>query len=388
MSSQVIRERNLHIIFAVTLMAVLGVASISPAFPSIMKYFDIDEERVGLLITYFTFPGIILSPLMGILADRLGRKNILIPSLFLFALAGGSCVFIRDFNLLLGFRFLQGIGAASLSSINSTIIGDLYTGKKRVEAMGYNASVLSVGTAAYPAIGGLLAFWGWYFPFLLPLLALPVGIIALYSLKNPEPREKINLKNYLANTWKNINKSDVWALFTISFLGFVVLYGAHITYFPMLMVKRFSSNTMIIGICMSVFSVVTAITASQMKRINSWLKVRTQLLFSFLLYAITMAFMAYAHSWIFLIFPLITFGLGQGMLIPAKQSLLVGYAPMKERAGFMSVNSMVLRLGQTAGPLVTGLLFIYKGITFVFLGGALISLLMFFIILFVKSSRF
>ena len=387
-SSSVLKDKNLHIIFAVTLMAVLGVASIAPAFPSIRTNLKIDDGQIGWLITYFTFPGIILSPFMGILADRLGRKNVLVPSLILFAIAGGACTFTKNFQVLLLLRFLQGIGAASLGSVNVTIVGDLYNGKRRIEAMGYNASILSIGTAAYPALGGLLAHWGWQFPFLLPLLALPVAFFVILKLKNPEPDEHIELRRYLFNTWKNINKPDVWALFTISVLIFVVLYGAHITYFPMMMVDRFTKNTVVIGMFMSGFSVFTAITSSQMKKINSVITVRTQLMIGFALYFITMLILANTYSWILLLVPVITFGIGHGIVIPAVQNLLVSYAPMKERAGFMSINTMVLRIGQTLGPLIMGLLYLAGGISLAFLGGAIAALFMFLIILFIKSSKF
>ncbi|MGD2123664.1 MAG: MFS transporter, partial [Gemmatimonadota bacterium] len=144
-------DPNLNIIFGVTLLAVLGVSSIAPVFPTVARELDVAPEAVGLLITVFTMPGIILTPIFGILADRFGRKKILVPALLLFSLAGSSCSLARDFELLLLLRFLQGVGAASLGSLNATLIGDLFSGRRRTEAMGYNASILSVGTAIYPS---------------------------------------------------------------------------------------------------------------------------------------------------------------------------------------------------------------------------------------------
>lgn len=97
-------------------------------------------------------------------------------------------------------RFFQGIGAASLGSLNVTLIGDLFTGERRGEIMAYNASILSIGTALYPAIGGALAMAGWQFPFLLPLIAIPIALIAILWLKNPEPKRQQNFKVYLQKT--------------------------------------------------------------------------------------------------------------------------------------------------------------------------------------------
>ncbi|NJO90339.1 MAG: MFS transporter [Chloroflexia bacterium] len=108
------KNKNLLIIYSISLIAVMGVASLAPAFPKIIEHFDINTRKVGWLIAAFTLPGIVLTPLLGILSDRIGRKKVLIPSLLLFAIAGTICAFIDDFSLLLVVRFFQGIGVRIL----------------------------------------------------------------------------------------------------------------------------------------------------------------------------------------------------------------------------------------------------------------------------------
>lgn len=373
---KLMQKRNITVIFLITLIGVMGVASITPAFPSVIKHFEISPTQVTLLITFFTFPGIFLTPVIGILADRYGRKTILIPSLFLFGIAGLGCFFIKDWHLLLGLRFIQGIGAASLGMLNITLIGDLFDGPKRGEIMGYNASVLSIGTATYPAIGGALAMAGWQYPFLLPFLAIPTALMVMFWLKNPEPTKKPNLKQYLRKTWRIINQKTVWGLFILNIFMFVILYGAYLSYFPQLMEERMLASSLFIGIMMSAFSVVTAITSSQLKRINQLLKPKAQLQIGFGLYMISMILLSFAGEWWQLLFPVITFGIAHGMIIPGVQTLLVGFAPISERAGFMSINGMVLRIGQTTGPIIIGIFYALDGIGTAFIGGAVVALLM------------
>jgi MFS transporter, ACDE family, multidrug resistance protein len=89
-----------------------------------------------------------LTPIWGVLSDRFGRKRVLAPSPILFGLVGGACALARDFGLLLMLRLLQGIGAVALGAINVTIIGDLFSGRRRTAAIGYNSSVLSTATAS------------------------------------------------------------------------------------------------------------------------------------------------------------------------------------------------------------------------------------------------
>jgi MFS family permease len=380
------RNRNIYIIFSITLLAIMGVASLTPAFPEIIRQFDISVQEIGLLITVFTLPGIFLAPVMGILADRLGRKAILLPSIFLFGLGGFLCAFTRDYQHLLILRFIQGTGAAALGMINITLVGDIFTGIRRATVMGYNASVLSIGTAAYPAIGGALAVAAWFYPFYLPLLALPVGLFVTFGLKNPEPSKRQEFLTYLKNTWRTINKKDVWALFVLSILIFVILYGSYLTFFPLLLEEEFGANAFSIGMVMSVMSVVTALMASQLGRLSKRFHPKSLLIFSASFYLTSMIVIALADSWILIFLSIFLFGVGHGLFIPNVQTLLVGFASINERAGFMSINSMVLRIGQTIGPVFIALFYNWGGLRTTFWTGAGVALLMILISTFVISK--
>lgn len=373
------RDTNLQIIFGVTLMAVLGVSSITPAFPKMVQELSITPQEVGMLITFFTLPGIVLTPILGVLADRFGRKKVLIPSLVLFGVAGGACSLVRDFNILLLFRFFQGIGAASLGSINITILGDLYSGKERAAAMGYNASVLSIGTASYPTLGGALALLGWYYPFILPPFAIPLGLLVLFSLKSPEPKNEQHIKQYLGGAWQGVKNRQVLGLFIASSMTFIILYGSYLSYFPHLMAE-FRASSLIIGLIMSAMSLTTAFTSSQLGKLAGKYSEKNLLKVAYLFYAVGMFIIPLVpHLWLLLI-PAIIFGVGHGINIPNIQTLLAGLAPMEHRAAFMSINGMVLRLGQTLGPLVMGLVFTVWGTGGPFYAGAGFALATFMLV--------
>lgn len=395
--SSLYRDSNLLIVFSVTLMAVLGVASITPVFPLLGPILSIPPSMVSLLIIYFTLPGVFLTPIFGILADRFGRKPILIPSLFLFAIAGGACGLASDFTMLLLLRFFQGIGAASLGVLNVTIIGDLFTGKARADAMGYNASVTSIGTAAYPAIGGALAYlFGWFFPFFLPLVAIPIGIAALLKLRVPESKEEPYFSEYLRKTLQVLKNRQVFGVFLASTVTFIMLYGAIVNHLPYLSV--FWDSSLLSGLMMSFLSVVAALVATQVGKLMQRYSERALILVAFPLYALALAlipFMTILGNDFFLrfaflpfpwpialsLFPLLVpislFGAAQSFNLPSLQTLLAGMAPPEYRAALMSVNGLVLRLGQTLGPLIMSLVYIYYGLDWVFFVGTLFGIMVF-----------
>jgi ACDE family multidrug resistance protein len=384
-SRRVYRDTNLQIVFGVTLMAVLGVSSITPAFPRIVEELGISPQAVGYLVTVFTLPGVFLTAFLGVLADQFGRKRILLPTLLLFAIAGCACGLARDFRLLLVLRFLQGIGAAGLGAMNVTIIGDLYIGEERAAAMGCNSSVLSVGTATYPAIGGALATFGWFYPFFLPLAAIPVAVAVLFSLDSPEPSRPQDFRRYLADTWKVMANRRVAALFTISTLTFILYYGSYLTYFPLLLGGTFGASPLVVGLIVSAASVATALTASQSARLAGAFSARTLIGASCLFYAVPLVAVPMVSRLGLFLIPVSVFGFAQGINMPSLMTTLAEQAPMDQRGAMMSVNGMVLRLGQTLGPLVMGGVLMISGLNGVFFAGAVCALVMLAVVLVVMN---
>ena len=356
----------------------MGVSSISPAFPEIQAAFRISKPAVGLLIVVFTLPGVLLTPTLGVLADRFGRKKVLVPSLLLFGVAGSACALVRDFNLILTLRFVQGIGAASLGSLNVTIIGDLYSKRQLATAMGYNASVLNVAVPSYLIIGGALASFAWYYPFVLPITAIPVGVLVLTSLQSPEPRNHQDFKQYLSSAFHSIKNRQVLGLFSITLFTFIILFGTYLTYFPLLLGgEQFHASPFIIGIITSSMGLTTATISSQLGTITKRFSEKTLIKVAFIIYAVTFISIPFVNAiWLFFV-PTVIFGIAHGVNLPSVQTLLAQLAPLEYRAAFMSLNGMVLRLGQTLGPLVISVVFLIDGFEGTFFVSAGISVAMF-----------
>ncbi|PKD43196.1 MFS transporter [Rhodohalobacter barkolensis] len=353
------KDVNLYIIFGVTLTSVMGVSSIAPAFPSIARSLDVTTDQIGLLITFFTLPGIFFTPIFGILADRYNRKVILIPSLFLFGIAGTACAFATSFDQLLLFRAFQGVGSAALGVLNLTLIGDLYSGNQRASVMGYNGSVLSIGTAMYPAIGGALAILGWNYPFFLTLIAIPVGLFALFFLDQKIEKNGLGINLYLKEIKSALMSKMVLGLFIGMFLTFIILYGGYITFFTILLDEKFEKSSLAIGIILSGSSLVTAVTSAQLGRLTKRFSEKNLISAAAILYTVIFLMIPMVENIWYFTLPIALFGVAQGMNIPSILNLLTGYAPKEYRAAFLSVNWMVMRIGQALGPYVLGLVYLY-----------------------------
>ncbi len=347
------RDRTLQVIFGVTLMGVIGVSIISPTLPTIRDRFGVTDAEVALLITAFTLPGVFFAPAIGILADRFGRKKILIPCLFLFAITGVGCAFV-DLKTMLILRFLQGIGGSALTALSATLIGDIYTGLDRAKALGYNASVLAIGTASYPFIGGILTHFDWRFPFFTFALAFLVGIGAMF-ITYPDVRPANSLREYMKNSMAILKNAKLVFEFVSGAAVFVIFYGAFLTYLPFLLDRRFLADSFVIGIVISSMSAFTAIIASRFELFIKRLGVIGTIKFGFLSYALSMLITPFIPSIYLFVITTFLFGLGQGTVLPALQNLIVSTAPTENRAIVMTTYSSIIRVGQTVGPLIASL---------------------------------
>ncbi|REL24343.1 MFS transporter [Rhodohalobacter sp. SW132] len=368
----VLKDKNLHIIFGITLSAVMGVSSIAPALPVISRALDVSTDQIGLLITVFALPGILLTPFLGVLADRFGRKRILIPSLLLYGIAGSACAFTTSFDQLLWLRFLQGSGSAALGALNITLIGDLFQGNRRATAMGYNGSVLSVGTAIYPAIGGFLAAFAWNYPFLLSALAIPVALFAMIYLDPVPISMNLDIGEYFQKIKDRIFTRQVLSLFACVFLTFTILYGGYITFLPIFLDEDFGLSSTIIGLMLSGSSLITAITSSRLGKLTKHFSELHLILTGAILYLfIFLSFPLITNVW-YMALPIAVFGVAQGINIPSLLNLLTGKAPSEFRAAFLAVNWVVIRAAQTIAPFLLGIVYLYTGIrgTFFFTAGA------------------
>jgi ACDE family multidrug resistance protein len=368
------KDRNLQLILGITLTAVLGVSSISPAFPSIVKALNISETEVGVLITAFTIPGVILTPFIGVLADRVGRKWVVVPSLFLFGVAGTACALVKDFNVLIILRVVQGIGAASLATISLALIGDLFKGERVAAAVGLNASVLNTGVAFYPLIGGALATLGWNYPFLLTLLAIPVALAILIWLDNPEPKSQESLRQYLGSIWRYIMDIRVASSFIAGVILFLIVYGSYQTYLSLYLNDAFGASSFLIGVILFTMAITSALVSSQLGKIHKVISVSSLVTLGFLLEAISLGLIPLWPRVELILVSTLIGGLAMGISLPSLMTYLTGVAPAEYRAGVLSVNAMMLRVGQTLGPLLFGLAYIYGSFDGVFFWGAALAL--------------
>jgi len=331
-------------------MGVMGVSLITPIIPQLRTVFVVSDVQVGLMITVYTLPGIFLTPFVGLIADRIGRRRTIIPLLFTFGIGGVGIAFVNSFTEVLFLRFLQGIGASALITLAVTLIGDFYEGPRQNAVMGINSSMIGTGAALYPVIGGTLATIHWNMPFLLYGFGILIGVIAVFILPEPEAKQSSSVRKYIASLRDIVFNPRPVGIFIAIFTVFFTFYGAIQTALPFLLTDQFALTSREIGLTLAMVSIASATVSSQFGRISK-LRTRSELIaLGFIAYGISLLGVWFARSPWFVGIALLAFGFGFGIVMPSIDTTIVTLASNQLRAGMMGIRTSMLRLGQTVGP--------------------------------------
>lgn len=159
------------------LMIVLDVTVVNVALPTIQRELHFSQASLAWVVNGYliTFGGLLL--LAGRIGDLVGRKKVFIAGLMIFTAASLLCGLANSQGLLIGGRFVQGVGAAIDASM---ILGILVTSfpepAERARALGVYAFVAAAGSAIGLLVGGVLTqalSWHWIF-----FINLPIGVAA------------------------------------------------------------------------------------------------------------------------------------------------------------------------------------------------------------------
>ena len=171
-----------------------GQGVVGPVLPLYARDFGVSATMVGLTLTVFALARLILNIPAGMIADRFGRRVLLIGGPILTSIGMFGSGFAGDIWSLLIWRFVAGAGSAFFMSGALIYLIDIAPPDLRARYVATNQWALSVGVALGPGIGGLVAErWGLAAPFhLVGVIALFAAVYAVFRL--PETRRSSSPK--------------------------------------------------------------------------------------------------------------------------------------------------------------------------------------------------
>jgi EmrB/QacA subfamily drug resistance transporter len=183
-------------------MLSLDMNIVAVSLPSIAHSLKADFAAIEWVISAYTlmFASLVLPA--GTLADRYGRKNILLSGLALFTTASFICGAASSINVLNYARALQGVGAALLLSAALATLSHEFRGAERARAFAFWGSVIGVAITLGPVAGGIITQtlgWEWAFYINIPVGAVMIGL-TLYAVSDSRDPDatKVDVPGFLS----------------------------------------------------------------------------------------------------------------------------------------------------------------------------------------------
>lgn len=362
-SGTILSDAQFRVLLLVSFTLAWGTPLVSPILDSLTGPFGVSAARIGLFISLFSAPAIVMIPITGALADRIGRKPILVVGLAVFGIAGLGIATTTTFEAALVFRLFQGLGWSGVQVTTITGIGDLYSGDEEATAQGLRVAMLGTSSTVMPVLAGALVGFDWRYPFLLYALAIPIAVLALARFREPasihagESDEQV-LTGSTSDQIRTLvrfalQRRVVTLLFARTTPG--IVYIGFLTYSSLLIGRTLGGTPEQAGIVVAVFSIVFAGSATQAGRLTAAAGGRVPvLLLASASMAVGMTIVAFSPAVMLAAAGSIVLALGFGLLQSVYRSAVTDIAPAELRGGLVSFSESLARVAMTAVPVVMG----------------------------------
>lgn len=193
------RPEFIALVAALMALNALAIDVMLPALPYMGEDLGVDNENERQLVVSAYMIGFGLAQLaFGPLTDRFGRRAPLFFGIGLYVVCAFAATFAPTFAILLGLRFVQGLGAASTRVIATSIVRDRFSGREMAEVMSLTFMVFMAIPIVAPGIGQIILLTGpWHYIFLFMAgLSAAIWVWAWFRLPetlHPEYRRELKL---------------------------------------------------------------------------------------------------------------------------------------------------------------------------------------------------
>ncbi|WP_292370296.1 MFS transporter [Methanoregula sp. UBA64] len=370
----------------VAFFSMAGGALLAPVLPEMVGPLHTTAQNVALLMSVFTISTAVFTLVIGHFTDRVNRKRILIPCLVIYGITGLVSFFVADFASLLVLRFLQGIGVAGMTTLAMLVIGDVYSGLDRVAAMSKISITFALGSVFAPVIGGGLAIFGWNYAFLFFALSLPFAVLVILYL--PETRNQAAVVHHegMGGALKCLKDLPILATVFMGFSIFFLLFAMMI-YVPFMLKGSFGYASGASGLMLAVPGITCILCAPQVRPLTGKYSLPLVIVAGFICVGLSMLFLACAQSVASVVLLLLLFGVGLIFAQTAIDVQLIQLSPPATRGGVIAIHSCMKYVGQSAAPIVLGIILVFFGLSAVFVVAGILGVLV-ALVTFAMKRRF
>jgi len=340
---------------------------VSPVFPEMVQELSLNPRWAGTLLSMHALTSALMTPVMGVLADRIGKMKVMIPSLLLYSVFGVSTIFLVHFPVLLASRALLGAASGGIAAATIGMLSSMYEGESRSRVLGFATSAMTTSAILFPLLGGWVGSVHWQHAFYLygagAILAVLVLLVFQGTTSKPSGMLPIGQKAALGSVLK---QPQIWLIYGLIGIAATVVYTV-VIYTPLYLKGAIGAGPELNGFVLAIRAVGAAIVAAVG---SAWVAKRLgenrAIALGFSLMAITIFSIPLLTHLSLIVPTAILFGVGFGIVTPNLYNALASHTPPNLRASVLGLGTGFNSLGQFICPLLLGPIWKNAGLPSVF----------------------
>ena len=381
-------ERALQALLVSVFVAMLGLGIVGPIMPLYAETLGATFTQIGLLSSAWSIARFIFSAPAGRLSDTVSRKKVIMGGLLAYAIVSLLYVLAWDFNSLLSFRFLHGLGSAATMPVAMAYAAELAPRGEEGKAMGTLNLAMFGGMGLGPLIGGSLTdMFSLSAPFYV-MCAMTAFSLILVMLFLPESQSNIEKTDKPRPSFRNILSNRVllasFVFRAVNALG----RGAIMGFLTIFMTTAVADGGMALSVTaagwvLSIGQISNAVLQQPSGRLADRYNKNMLIIIGGLVSAFGMALFPLSRTFVHILGSRLLFSLGSALMMPALSAIAAIEGREYGVGTTMSVLQSAMSLGMMGGPLLSGIfadMFSLKPIFFIGSGISFLGLV-FFVIL-------
>lgn len=343
----------LALLAALVALGPLSVDMYLPAMPLMMRALDTNIGQMHLTLSAYLTGFALFHLVCGPLADRFGRKPILIGGTLIFVAACFGCAQSGSIDELLAYRFLQGIGACVGPTLARTVTRDIFGPRRAARALSLIAMLMALGPAVAPTLGGFVLLvlpWPVIFLFLAFYGVLMILLIHVYLAESLPEKQSLHPLSIARNYAQLIADPSFLSVTLASALVYCGLL-AYLSSSSFVYIEMLGVPVQYFGfIFVSTVAGYMAGSAISARLASRWDSQRTMLVGSVICVATSTTMwlgnlVMPTNIWV-LILPMTFYAIGMGLVLP--HAMAIAMAPFPQIAGTASALLGFLQMGFSA----------------------------------------
>lgn len=379
------RAKNIIYFLAASLaLTMTGFGIVMPVFARRLNELGSGVEALGIMTMAFALSQMLAAPLAGVLADKYGRRPLVLVALAGFVAANMGYLLASTTPMFIGVRFLGGLLTAGLFPAAMGIVADVTREEERGKWIGLVMAGFAAGIVFGPVLGGLLYDgWGFAAPFVasggLAMLAFIAATILVPETlqKSAATASTPTLKRPNLRAAVQALPRPHWVLAILLFVDFALAFAfAFIE--PQMVFYLYNTlgwSTAQFGVVVGAYGLAMLLGQSLLGQLSDRFGRRPMILAGIVLHSVLYPTIAFATYFPLVLFNSALAGLGMALLNPALSAAYLDIAEPQVRSRVVGLKEATLSAGNVAGPLLVAVAAAFLSAQAIFMAAGLLVLL-------------